>query len=608
MAARVDPQRSAIAPVPPDAEGCAAGRQRFLTADSPEPGQVRPAILASWRRSREAGLAADRLQVPFLRDPDAETPLTRSAGPVLSRLSERLSGLAVSIILTDPAGTVLSRRTLDREFERQLDRVLLAPGFSYAERFAGTNGIGTALETGAATQVFGHEHYAENLERLACAAAPIHDPVSGRMAGVLDLTCWRKDTDALLLTLAETTAEQIQQAMLMAAGRAEAAVLQAYRQACRRTAGIVLAVTADAVTFNDRARAELAPGDQAAVVAHAVEIGRALAPGHRRHVDVPLPAGVAARLHCHQIDDAGRAAGLVVHVRVGEQGTLAAPHDARPPARPPLRELVGGSPLWRRACEQAYDLTAAGAWVALHGEPGTGKRSLAQALAHRFGNGGRAALLDARDARADPTWVAEVRRTLDAADRVVLTHVDALTVVELRTLDAVLRQDAGTARATRLWVAVTLGTGQRPAALDRLLERFGGLVETPPLRLRPEDVPALAAHFARPKSSHPDVAFTSAALGVLQRASWPGNVEQLRRAVRTALTRRRRGAVDVADLPADVPAGSRRLLSPIESLERDAIVQSLDAANGNKLEAARALGLSRATIYRRIREYGIVTS
>ena len=67
------------------------------------------------------------------------------------------------------------------------------------------------------------------------------------------------------------------------------------------------------------------------------------------------------------------------------------------------------------------------------------------------------------------------------------------------------------------------------------------------------------------------------------------------------------GAVDVADLPADVPAGSRRLLSPIEALERDAIVQSLEAAHGNKLEAARALGLSRATIYRRIREYGIVS-
>jgi hypothetical protein len=52
---------------------------------------------------------------------------------------------------------------------------------------------------------------------------------------------------------------------------------------------------------------------------------------------------------------------------------------------------------------------------------------------------------------------------------------------------------------------------------------------------------------------------------------------------------------------------SRRVLSPLESIERDAIVQSLLDHGGNKIRAARALGMSRATIYRRIHEYGIVT-
>src|SRR6201999_1596434 len=115
-------------------------------------------------------------------------------------------------------------------FERRLDRVLLAPGFSYAEQFAGTNGIGTALESGSATQVLGHEHYAEDLETFACAAVPIHDPITGRLLGVLDLTCRRSDTDTLLLALAETTAEQIQQALLVASRQGELALLHAYRQ------------------------------------------------------------------------------------------------------------------------------------------------------------------------------------------------------------------------------------------------------------------------------------------------------------------------------------------------------------------------------------------
>ena len=52
---------------------------------------------------------------------------------------------------------------------------------------------------------------------------------------------------------------------------------------------------------------------------------------------------------------------------------------------------------------------------------------------------------------------------------------------------------------------------------------------------------------------------------------------------------------------------SRRLLSPLESMERDAIVQSLLDYDGNKVKAAESLGMSRATIYRKIHEYGIVT-
>ena len=51
---------------------------------------------------------------------------------------------------------------------------------------------------------------------------------------------------------------------------------------------------------------------------------------------------------------------------------------------------------------------------------------------------------------------------------------------------------------------------------------------------------------------------------------------------------------------------SRRVLSPMESIERDAIVRCLAAAQWNKTDAARALGMSRATIYRKIHDYGIV--
>src|SRR5450755_4305846 len=192
----------------------AKSRERFLTAEPVEPDQVRDTILASWWRSRRWNVAADHIDLSYVRDPDLDTPLTRSALPVLRNLREHLDGQPISVILTDAAGVVLTRLAADHDLDRHLDSVNLAPGFSYAEEFVGTNGIGTALGGGRPMHVFGHEHYAENLEDLACAGVPIHHPTSGKTIGAVDLTCWRRDADPLLVTLAKITADQITQALL----------------------------------------------------------------------------------------------------------------------------------------------------------------------------------------------------------------------------------------------------------------------------------------------------------------------------------------------------------------------------------------------------------
>jgi len=145
-------------PVPTDGADVAASRVRFLTAEPVLPGLVRGSILASWQRSRDLKVAADQVHQLYCGTPNSDTPLTKSAEPVLRTLREQLDGQPVSAILTDASGLVLSRLTGDSAFERHLDSVQLAPGFSYAEQFVGTNGIGTALEVGGAAHVFGHEH------------------------------------------------------------------------------------------------------------------------------------------------------------------------------------------------------------------------------------------------------------------------------------------------------------------------------------------------------------------------------------------------------------------------------------------------------------------
>src|SRR5215471_13124162 len=342
----------------PDRPRLAETRERFLVSDPVEPNQVRDPILASWWRSREWNVPADRIELSYVRDPDLDTPLTRAAMPVLRHLRENVEGQPISVILTDPAGVVLTRLTADHDLERHLDGVKLAPGFSYAEELVGTNGIGTALEGGQPAHVFGHEHYAENLEDLACAGVPIHHPITGKTVGAVDLTCWRKDADPLLVALVKTAADQITQALLTDASAEELELLREYLRACRRTNGIVLALNDDVVMMNDRARQLLDPGDQAVLLGQA---GEALSAGRGGAVEVELPTGVTARMYCRPTPSIAtrsgvqrRATGGVVHVKLIEPSRRPAAGAAHQ-ARMYLPGLVGSGALWLRGCQQAQE-------------------------------------------------------------------------------------------------------------------------------------------------------------------------------------------------------------------------------------------------------------
>ena len=97
---------------------------------------------------------------------------------MLREAAEQFATEPVSVILCDANGVVLSRDTGDSAPRAAPRPRLAGPGFSYAEQHVGTNGIGTALEGGGPAQVFGHEHYVEHLEELACAGVPVRHPVT----------------------------------------------------------------------------------------------------------------------------------------------------------------------------------------------------------------------------------------------------------------------------------------------------------------------------------------------------------------------------------------------------------------------------------------------
>ncbi|WP_103349083.1 sigma-54-dependent Fis family transcriptional regulator [Amycolatopsis sp. CA-128772] len=581
-------------------DALARTRVRFLTAEAVPAGTVRPTILSSWRRSREFQVEADRIDPLYLGDQNLDIPLMRGAEPVLHKLGEQFEGQPISLILTDASGVVLTQQTGDADLARHLERVELVPGFSYGEQSVGTNGIGTALEDGRPTTVFGHEHYAEHLENLACAGVPIHHPISGKKVGAVDLTCWYQDAGGLLVALARSTAEQIRQALLRHSDLREMMLFQAYLQTCRRWTGIVLAFNEDIVMMNDRARQLLDPADQSVLLGHATE---ALAEGRRAPATLALSSGLRVRVFCRRV--AGRreseTAGGVLSVKLIEaEETLAVPTPMLPMYLP---GVVGSAPLWLRCGHELDSGHQRGEWVALEGEPGTGKLTLAKGLHQRHHP---AARLLTVDAALGEDWDALRREHAEAPIRtLVIRHVERLAAPAANALALVLRQLREAPDAP--WVVGTLvPEAETEPALAELLKSFPRTVRVPPLRHHVEDLAELVPLVLSKLGYGGRLTCSAAALHLLMRAEWPGNTGQLHQVLRKVAQRRRAGTIRPGDLPAEFHAVTRRPLNRFESIERDAIVRCLEDADGNKVRAAKLLGISRATIYRKIHEYGIV--
>jgi len=110
-------------------------RELFLSsAEGQAPVSVSTAIAASWQRSRVSGLNPDvftpRYSAP---ESDPHHRLRRAVGPVLQVLQEQLSGCSMAVVVADRRAQIIDRWVEDEQLERQLDRIMLAPGYSYAE-------------------------------------------------------------------------------------------------------------------------------------------------------------------------------------------------------------------------------------------------------------------------------------------------------------------------------------------------------------------------------------------------------------------------------------------------------------------------------------------
>jgi DNA-binding NtrC family response regulator len=137
-------------------------------------------------------------------------------------------------------------------------------------------------------------------------------------------------------------------------------------------------------------------------------------------------------------------------------------------------------------------------------------------------------------------------------------------------------------------------------------------IGVPPLRERREDILPLARAFATAaarRTGRKVIGFAPEAAHQLLRYAWPGNVRELENAVERAVVLARRSRIDVEDLPEEVAMAVQTAVAPggvrpLAEIERDYIISVLGAVGGNRTQAAAALGIGVATLYRKLKKYG----
>jgi len=307
-----------------------------------------------------------------------------------------------------------------------------------------------------------------------------------------------------------------------------------------------------------------------------------------------------------------------------------------------MENIVGNSSAMQEVFDTVRQVAGSRATVLVQGESGTGKELVAKAI-HQLSTRKHGAFVPVHCAALSSTLLeselfghekgsftgaAEQRKGrfemadggslfLDEIGEVDSTvQVKILRALEERAFERVGGQDTIEVD-TRLIAATNRDLKQMVAdgtfREDLYYRLHVVVIELPTLRNRAGDIPLLLNHFLEVFNQENDRAiegFSPDALDLLQAYDWPGNVRELRNVVEQMVVLSRGQRIGVRELPAQLRgAGGEEEKSSVqagtlEEMEKQAIVQALKAAGGNRTRAAEQLGISRRTLHRKIAEYG----
>jgi hypothetical protein len=206
--------------MPPGADPQRLSRQlgelhdNFVSSGAVDP-TLRPVVSDSWRRSLRSGIDPERslaqLRLDESRLAEARTDHPLAIGmPVIRRLLvEGAAEAGLLVAVGDAAGQLLWVEG-DPVLRARAERMHFLPGADWSEDSAGTNAPGTALALGRPVQIFGPEHLLRPVTAWSCSAAPIREPDTGAILGVLDLTGGPEIAGAQTLALVRATVAAVE--------------------------------------------------------------------------------------------------------------------------------------------------------------------------------------------------------------------------------------------------------------------------------------------------------------------------------------------------------------------------------------------------------------